>query len=280
VDPRPSPSISVYCAFANNPILLSDPFGDTTRIYGNAEVTNTTLLDKGGVNESSQNSIEYKDATIQPVFAKDGRSLVGYNVYDRKNSKLRHPILQLETESDLVIFKANYEWQFGGAQLYYANGEPSDAMKKLSAGLESGNKELILQGLKEENKAAWSNPVFVTQMILSSARTGAKFADHNSLLIPNREQNRLIKYSFGGVSDATGGRSGGKMPLLGKPNSYTVTKGGHIIFYSANGQALWDVSRSRIKMWEWNNGFPKDAGYVSRDVPQQLKNIIDIATNK
>ena len=51
VDPRQDISISPYNAFAGNPILFTDPSGDTTKIYGNAQVTNTTLAEKGGVNE-------------------------------------------------------------------------------------------------------------------------------------------------------------------------------------------------------------------------------------
>ncbi|MBD0333540.1 MAG: hypothetical protein ICV66_12900, partial [Chitinophagaceae bacterium] len=274
-DPRPDVSISVYSAFSGNPIWFSDPLGDTTKIYGNAEVTNTTLLDKGGVKESAAKATMYKDAQINPVYAKDGKSLVGYNVYDKTNSSLGHPILQLESEADLASFKEHYKWQFAGAQLYYANGEPSEGMKKMSAGLETGNLGMVWQGVKQENKAAWSNPVFVAQMVLSLAHAGTNVADRSSLILPNREQNGVVKFTYNGMSNVTGGRSGGKAPLLGNPNSYTITKGGHMIFYEANGRALWDVSKDRVKVWEWNNGFPKDGGYVTRNVPDALKSIID-----
>ncbi len=275
VDPRPDVSISVYSAFSGNPIWFSDPLGDTTKIYGNAEVTNTTLLQKGGVNESAAKATIYKDAQINPVYGKDGKSLVGYNVYDKTNSSLGHPILQLETQADLASFKENYKWQFAGAQLYYANGEPGEGMKNMSAGLETGNLGMVWQGVKEENKAAWSNPVFVAQMVLSLAHAGTNIANRSSLTLPNRAQNGVVKFTYNGMSNGTGGRSGGKAPLLGNPNSYTITKGGHMIFYEANGRALWDVSKDRVKVWEWNNGFAKDGGYVTRNVPDALKSLID-----
>ncbi len=279
LDPRPVASISSYAVFFNNPIYNNDVLLDTPRIYGNAEITGTTLTDKGGVNERSGNvaggSFTYKDAKINPVYAKDNTTLVGYNVYDLTNKDRANPILQLEAGSDLASFKENYKYQFGGAQLYYANGEPSEGFKKISAGIETGNYQMAWQGVKQVNKAAWSDPVFVAQMALSMAHVGVSFADRSSLMLPNREQNGLTKYTYGGVSEVTGGRSGGKAPLLGNPNSYTVTKGGHIIFYEANGRALWDVSKDRVKVWEWHNGFPRDGGYVTKNVPDALKSIID-----
>ena len=158
VDPRPDAAISPYNCLANNPVWFSDPLGDTTKIYGNAEVTHTTLLDKGGVNESASKAIRYKDAQINPVYGKDGKTLVGYNVYDTKNSDLNHPILQLENEGDLASFKENYKYQFGGAQLYYANGEPSEGFKKMSASLDIGSFKLAIDGAKQENKEFWSDP--------------------------------------------------------------------------------------------------------------------------
>ena len=35
IDPKPNPSISEYACFANNPIMFSDPLGDTIRVSGN-----------------------------------------------------------------------------------------------------------------------------------------------------------------------------------------------------------------------------------------------------
>jgi LysM repeat protein len=45
LDPKPNPSISSYAAFANNPILLTDPLGDTTN-YSVKKGDNLTKLSK------------------------------------------------------------------------------------------------------------------------------------------------------------------------------------------------------------------------------------------
>lgn len=88
-------------------------------------------------------------------------------MYDTKNTSIKHPVLQLETEAELTDFKKNYQWQFGGARLYYSFGEPSEGTKKMSAGLETGSFKLAWQGVKEENSRAWSDPVFVVQTVVS-----------------------------------------------------------------------------------------------------------------
>ena len=42
IDPKPNPSISYYASFANNPITLGDPFGDTVRVSNS--VTDNKLI--------------------------------------------------------------------------------------------------------------------------------------------------------------------------------------------------------------------------------------------
>lgn len=279
LDPKPSSDLSNYSVFQNNPILLNDVLLDTPRIYGNAEVTNTTLTDKGGTADLGTNSFKINDAKLVPAINPKNKKMIGYHIYDTKNNDRNLPIMQIEP-GDLQAFKDNYVNYMAGARIYYSNGEPTEGMKKISASLESVDLKLAWAGVKQENKDAWSNPVFVAQMVLSLAHAGAKTLDRSSLYAPNREQNRIVKYRYVGMSNVTGGRSGGKSPLLGSPNSYTITRGGHMIFYQANGRALWDVSKDRIKVWNWNNGFAKDGGYVTNEVPDLLKRMIDASKKK
>jgi hypothetical protein len=184
-DPKSDATISPYSSFARNPIWFNDPLGDTIKIYGNAEVTNTTLLDKGGISEASGigngGASIYKNAKISPVFDKDNK-LVGYNIYDTKNSELKHPILQLEGEKELASFKQNYYWQFGGAQLYYSNGEPSEGMKKMSASFDIGSFKLAFEGALQENKEFWSDPTKAIPALVSFAHIGVSSLTPKNLI--------------------------------------------------------------------------------------------------
>ncbi len=171
VDPRPDVSISQYSSFANNPVIYSDPLGDTIRIYGVAEVLGRTLTDKGGVREKAGamkgGSFRYRDAKINPVYQADEKTLVGYHVYDVTNDSYRNPVLQLETPADLEEFKKNYGSIFRGAQWFYAFGEPGEGYKKMAAGMESGNKRMIFSGIWQENKEFWSDPGRAIPALLS-----------------------------------------------------------------------------------------------------------------
>ena len=48
------------------------------------------------------------------------------------------------------------------------------------------------------------------------------------------------------------GRSGAGRALTGPANSYTATSGGHRLVYGPDGRLKYDVSRQRIKAFEWN----------------------------
>lgn len=54
-----------------------------------------------------------------------------------------------------------------------------------------------------------------------------------------------------------GGRSGGILPLEGKPNSYYVTDKGHVVIYGEDGKRVIDISPERIKIEKYNVN-PKD----------------------
>ncbi len=90
VDPMQSKMAewSPYNYSYDNPIKFTDKTGmqpdDNVRIYGNAEVTKTTLTDKGGTQDYPKGAISYKDALLVPALNKDN-SIVGYNIFEKPN---------------------------------------------------------------------------------------------------------------------------------------------------------------------------------------------------
>jgi len=128
LDPKPSPYLSPYAVFNNNPILFSDPLGDTTKIYGIAEARGATLSDKGGTSDVAGLSFTYKETSFVPAVSKDNK-LIGYNIWDLKNQTLKHPIMQIEP-GDVPDFVKHYNGYLMGARLYYTNGEPSEGVKR------------------------------------------------------------------------------------------------------------------------------------------------------
>jgi len=148
---------------------LADPLGDTIMPYGNAEVTGRTLTARGGIQDNQQGALTIGDARVVPSLDKNN-NLVGYNVWNTKSS-LKHPILQMDA-GDLDAFKSNYSTYMSAGITYYNNGEPSDGMKLIGAGILGGDRGMVWKGLKAEHAAAWSDPVFVASFALSVGNAG------------------------------------------------------------------------------------------------------------
>jgi len=182
LDPKPNVGVTEYSAFSNNPVAFSDPLGDTTKIYGNAEVTHTTLMDKGAVKERGGNEIHYKGVTLTPEYDKKD-NLIGYSVFDDSNLDRNMPILQLEP-GDLETFKSNFSGIIAGARLYYSNGEPSEGMKEAAAGIISEKYSLVANGVKKEWKGALHDPVFIATALLATAGAAADLATPKTIPQP------------------------------------------------------------------------------------------------
>ncbi len=88
----------------------------------------------------------------------------------------------------------------------------------------------------------------------------------------------LDLHTFQGLTRNPGtitvGRSGAGRALTGPANSYSVTSGGHRLVYGPEGRLMYDVSRGRIKAFQWNqapNGkwFPRTGSDLKfPEVPQ------------
>ncbi|MNT27596.1 hypothetical protein D3C72_1632330 [compost metagenome] len=80
--------------------------------------------------------------------------------------------------NDVASFIKGYNKYMAAARFYYSNGEPSPGIKKYAAAFDFGtgaiNYKLAWDGIKLENKAAWSDPVFVGTMILTLADMGVR----------------------------------------------------------------------------------------------------------
>jgi RHS repeat-associated protein len=217
-------NVSGYAYCLNNPIILNDPDGNDPvpgggggiKIYGNAEATKSTLTHKGGTSDLGGNAIDYKDAHIVPAANSKG-TVVGYNVFDSKNTSRNMPVLQMDA-GDLDEFKKNYDGWMTGARIYYANGEPSEGMKKTAAGLASGNVDwgLAWEGIKQQNKEAWSDPVFVISTLTMWAHAGVELKSVTSLEDVFRNPRALEGMSEAQIREIASKTPGWEVGTLGK----------------------------------------------------------------
>ena len=83
-----------------------------------------------------------------------------------------------------------------------------------------------------------------------------KGGGHAARLITNSAGRTLDLRVFQGLARNPGtvavGRSGAGRALFGPANSYSLTAGGHALVYGPRGKLLYDVSASRIKVFQWN----------------------------
>ncbi len=100
------------------------------------------------------------------------RTIAGYYVYDKwlrgdlegrlEKDEYSEPTLVISNQAtDLREFRANYKTYGHAARSFYNFGKPPESLIKKLAGLETGNTKLIGEGIKQENKEAWTNPVFL-----------------------------------------------------------------------------------------------------------------------
>jgi hypothetical protein len=143
------------------------PFNGIT-IWGQAEITKNTVMDRGSVKSKIGNAIEYKDCTLLPNYCENDK-LVGYTVsLNDKDGRFNRVILQVG-ENQIEEFKKNYNRLIGASTLYYMNGEPSVGMKKMASVIETGNWSMYWDGLKDEWKDCIRDPVCVATIFLSTA---------------------------------------------------------------------------------------------------------------
>lgn len=187
LDPRPSADLSSYSVLTNDPILHNDILGDTPRIYGNAEATRSTLSHKGGTADQAGNAIVFNDARLVPAVNPSNNLLVGYNVFDTKNTGRDMPVMQLEP-NDVEDFKTNYKSYMLGARVYYANGEPTEGQKKYAAAFEktinTGKIDLnaYADAIKQQWQEALSDKAYVASLIMAFAHAGIEV--HSGINIP------------------------------------------------------------------------------------------------
>jgi hypothetical protein len=106
--------------------LRCNPLKDIV-LWGTAEVTHTTLVERGSVESRASERVQIGDCYLTPHYCSDGK-LVGYSVslYSKDN---RFNRIIYQVGSDYVqkgYFKSNYSRLMGAAMLYYGSGDPTN----------------------------------------------------------------------------------------------------------------------------------------------------------
>jgi hypothetical protein len=217
--------------------------GDTVKVYGNAEVTHTTLIDKGAVKDVAGGAIHYKGVTLVPELNSCNK-LIGYNVYDDSNTDRNMPVLQLEP-GDLEGFKSNFSNYIADARMYYMAGEPSQAMKEVSAGLAIQNYSYAAGGVKKEWKGALHNPVWWAGALLATANLGVNLFEPVAPVPPEAidvrdyaaSKNGAVRPGYvGGRQFANDGRGGGQILPTSDANNSSIIYREYDIYPKVKGQ--------------------------------------------
>jgi RHS repeat-associated protein len=136
------------------------------------------------------------------------------------------------------------------------------------------------------NPAKWVDPYGLAGSVGNKGDAGVG-KNNTRFLVDSKGQVLDLDYfgniKFNGQIIKDGGRGGGKLPMMGDPNTYSKTSGGHAVVFGPDGRRIADISQERIKITEWHktpNGqyFPKvgsDTKFADRHVPEEILKLLE-----
>lgn len=105
-DPKPNPSISNYSTFANNPIFMIDPLGDTTNYYTNKGKHLGTIFGEGAMNDRIVDAKEF-NKILKDKSGWENATFGNYNIYMNddvlKSGKTEEDFIWDDTELETFI---------------------------------------------------------------------------------------------------------------------------------------------------------------------------------